>query len=137
MLRSLILLAAMIFVLPLITNGQEGMPVSVRPCGTDRLLEQLRKDPSYLKRERTINEVILQKHNMNVFGAPPAIITLPVVVHIINENPTAYTDAAVDRRYRISMTLIALRAHLPVGALIRGSVFVWPKPLLMAAALLA
>jgi len=95
MLRSLILLAAMIFVLPLITNGQEGMPVSVRPCGTDRLLEQLRKDPSYLKRERTMNQVILQKHNMNVFGAPPAIITLPVVVHIINENPTAYTDAAV------------------------------------------
>lgn len=99
MLKNLNLLWVLICVFPIITYAQEGMPVSlsVRPCGSDKFSEQLRKDPAYREKERAINQAILQKHNMNaaVALAPPAIITLPVVVHIINENPTAYTDAAV------------------------------------------
>ncbi|HVI46101.1 MAG TPA: gliding motility-associated C-terminal domain-containing protein [Chitinophaga sp.] len=80
------------------TYAQEGMPATVRPCGTDRLLEQWRKNASFLERERAINRALLQQHYIRVPGAPavdPAVITLPVVVHIINENMSAYTDLDV------------------------------------------
>lgn len=98
LLKSLIPIPVLIFLLPLITYAQEGMPVSVRPCGTDKLLEQLRKDPSFREREQAIDRVLLQKHYRTIPGtvtANTAIITLPVVVHIINENPNAYTDGDV------------------------------------------
>src|SRR5687768_8959471 len=93
--KGLILLTALLFVLPFITCAQEGMQVAVRPCGTDRLLAQLRKDPAFAAKEKAINQALVNKHYLNVSAAPPAIITLPVVVHIINEEPNAYTDAAV------------------------------------------
>jgi gliding motility-associated-like protein len=93
--KGLILLTILLFVLQFITYAQEGMPVAVRPCGTDRLLAQLRKDPAFVKKERAINQVLIDKHYLNASAAPPAIITLPVVVHIINEDPNAFTDAAV------------------------------------------
>ncbi|OQP66311.1 hypothetical protein A3860_12470 [Niastella vici] len=98
MLKSQILLWVLICVLPIISYAQEGMPISVtvRPCGSDRFAEQLRKDPAYREKERAINQAILQKHYTTASAlAPPAVITLPVVVHIINEDPNAYTDAAV------------------------------------------
>jgi gliding motility-associated-like protein len=95
MLRSLSLLAILLFLFTIITCAQEGMPVSVRPCGSDRLLAQLRKDPTYLQKERAIDQVLQQMHYARVAAAPPGIITVPVVVHIINEDPNAYTDAAV------------------------------------------
>jgi gliding motility-associated-like protein len=94
MLKSLMLLAALLSVLPLITSGQ-GFPVTVRACGSERRAEQLRKDPSWVAKERAINQLILQKHNMRAGAAPPGIVTLPVVFHIINEDPNAYTDAAI------------------------------------------
>jgi gliding motility-associated-like protein len=93
--RGLIVLAALLFILPVITYAQEGMPVAVRPCGSDRLLAQLRKNPSFVAKERAINQVLMHKHYLNASAAPPAVITLPVVVHIINEDPNLYTDAAV------------------------------------------
>ena len=93
--KALILLSVLLFALPYITCAQEGMPVAVRPCGTDRLLAQLRKNPSFAEKEKAINQALVNKHYLNVSAAPPAVITLPVVVHIINEDPNAYTDAAV------------------------------------------
>jgi hypothetical protein len=93
--KGLIFLLLLFFVFPFITAAQEGMPVAVRPCGTDRLLAQLRKDPAFVAREKAINQALLKKHYLNVSAAPPAVVTLPVVVHIIIEDPNAYTDAAV------------------------------------------
>ncbi|MCS3795418.1 T9SS type B sorting domain-containing protein [Niastella sp. OAS944] len=93
--KGLILLSVLFFILPIVTYAQVGMPVAVRPCGTDRLLTQLRKDPAFVAREKAINQALAQKHYTRASAAPPAVVTLPVVVHIINENPNAYTDAAV------------------------------------------
>jgi gliding motility-associated-like protein len=93
--KGLILLSILLFALPFITWAQEGMPVAVRPCGTDRLLTQLRKNPAFAAKEKAINQALVKKHYLGVSAAPPAIVTLPVVVHIINEDPNAYTDAAV------------------------------------------
>jgi gliding motility-associated-like protein len=93
--KGLLFLFLLFLVLPIISYAQEGMPVAVRPCGTDRLLVQLRKDPAFVAREKAMNQALVKKHNLNVLAAPPAVVTLPVVVHIINEDPNAYTDAAV------------------------------------------
>jgi PKD repeat protein len=93
--KGLILLSVLFFIFPIITCAQGGMPVTVRPCGTDRLLMQLRKDASFVAREKALNQALAQKHYLRVSAAPPAVVTLPVVVHIINEDPNAYTDAAV------------------------------------------
>ncbi|WP_159456108.1 T9SS type B sorting domain-containing protein [Chitinophaga eiseniae] len=93
------LAAALLLALaPCLAYAQEGMPATVRPCGTDLLLQQWRQDPSFLAREQAINHALLQRHYITVPGAPsadPAIITLPVVVHILNEDPNAYTDLDV------------------------------------------
>ncbi|HEY0610087.1 MAG TPA: M43 family zinc metalloprotease, partial [Chitinophaga sp.] len=88
----------LLLLLPFSIYAQEGMPVSVRPCGTDKLLAQMRKNPAFLEKERAINQVLLQKHYKTVSGTAepdPAIITLPVVFHIVNEDPNAYPDADV------------------------------------------
>lgn len=93
-----ILLSVLLFLLPFITFAQEGMPISVRPCGTEKLQEQWRKDPSFREKEQGIEKALLQMHYTKAPGLkvePPSIITLPVVVHLINENPNAYTDADV------------------------------------------
>jgi len=74
------------------------MPVNIRPCGTDVLQEAWRKDASFLARERAINKAILQKQYITVPGAPlkaAGLVVLPVVFHIINEDPAANPDAAV------------------------------------------
>ncbi|MBS0031972.1 gliding motility-associated C-terminal domain-containing protein [Chitinophaga sp. 22321] len=74
------------------------MPATVRPCGTDALQEVWRKDASFLARERAINKAILQKQYITVPGAPlkaAGLVVLPVVFHIISEDPAANPDAAV------------------------------------------
>jgi gliding motility-associated-like protein len=92
--KGLILLSILLILLPFISSAQD-MRVAVRPCGTDRLMAQLRKDPAFASRERAINQALLKRHNLGISSAPPAVVTLPVVVHIINEDPNAYTDADV------------------------------------------
>lgn len=98
LLKILAPLSLLLLLLPLITAAQEGMLASVRPCGADILLKQRRKDPAFLEKERAINQLILQKHYKTVPGIAervPGTITLPVVFHIVNEDPNAYPDADV------------------------------------------
>ncbi|PSL46033.1 gliding motility-associated-like protein [Chitinophaga niastensis] len=74
------------------------MPATVRPCGTDILEQQWRKDASYLAREQAINNAILKKKYITAPGAAstvPTLVTLPVVFHIINQDPTAFPDVAI------------------------------------------
>ncbi|NML38388.1 T9SS type B sorting domain-containing protein [Chitinophaga sp. G-6-1-13] len=90
--------ALLLLLVPSLIYAQEGMPATVRPCGTDALLQQWRQNPSFLAREQAINRALLQRQYVTVPGAPladPAIITLPVVVHILNENLNLYTDLDV------------------------------------------
>lgn len=97
-LKSLHVLLLACLLCPVVLKAQEGMPATVRPCGTDALQELWRKDASFLARERAINQAILQKQYIRVPGAAmkaAGLVILPVVFHIINENPTAYTDAAI------------------------------------------
>jgi gliding motility-associated-like protein len=93
--KGLFFLSVFFLILPFITCAQEGMLTAIRPCGADQLLTRLRKDPAFVAKEKSINQAIAKKHYLNMGAAPPAVITLPVVVHIINEDPNAYTDAAV------------------------------------------
>lgn len=46
--KGLILLSILLIVLPFIAWGQEGVAVAVRPCGADKLLARLRKDPVFV-----------------------------------------------------------------------------------------
>ncbi|WP_177192179.1 T9SS type B sorting domain-containing protein [Chitinophaga arvensicola] len=74
------------------------MPVTVRACGSDLLQQLWRKDASYLAREQAINKAILQRQYITAPGAAihaPAVVTLPVVFHIISEDPAAYPDAEI------------------------------------------
>lgn len=61
-------------------------------CGLDRMLTGLRADPVFKQREERMNSEIKR-----ALGSPLAdtIITIPVVVHIVNNNPFAITDAQV------------------------------------------
>jgi gliding motility-associated-like protein len=60
-------------------------------CSNDVLLQELRKDKSFRAREEKMNQQILH------FARPAGndTLTLPVVIHIINQNPYAVSDAAV------------------------------------------
>ncbi|WP_160712849.1 gliding motility-associated C-terminal domain-containing protein [Chitinophaga solisilvae] len=96
-LKSLTVALLLSLLMPLISVAQEGMP-AIRPCGVDIMQQQWKKDASWLSRERAINQAILQRYYITAPGAgatAPAVVTLPVVVHIVNENPNAYTDAQV------------------------------------------
>ncbi|MES2332871.1 MAG: M43 family zinc metalloprotease [Bacteroidota bacterium] len=69
-------------------------------CSVDNLLNELRKDPSYAAREKKMNDEILKAMttvaSLRMMGnGPVTTVILPVVVHIINENPLAYTDAQI------------------------------------------
>jgi hypothetical protein len=61
-------------------------------CCNDMLLYQLRKDPGFKAKEEKMNREIL---NAIYKISTDTIITLPVVVHIINENPNSITDLQV------------------------------------------
>ncbi|MBV7533206.1 T9SS type B sorting domain-containing protein [Chitinophaga sp. sic0106] len=66
---------------------------AIRPCGTDIMLQQWRNNPQFLAREQYLNKAILERQQQG-FRAN-VNVTLPVVVHIINENPSSITDADV------------------------------------------
>ena len=60
-------------------------------CGTDILLKQLRTSPAAREKEAQMNREILRY----VKRTDTATVTLPVVIHIINENPNAVTDQQI------------------------------------------
>lgn len=60
-------------------------------CGNDVMLYRMRKDPAFKAKEDKMNSEILGAQGRGTGG----IVTLPVVVHIINTNPAAITDAQV------------------------------------------
>lgn len=60
-------------------------------CGNDMMLSRLRKDPGYRAKEEKMNREILNARRT----LTAATVTLPVVVHIINQNPGSITDAQV------------------------------------------
>ncbi|MBS0028185.1 gliding motility-associated C-terminal domain-containing protein [Chitinophaga sp. 22321] len=94
----------MVLLLPFITYAQEGMPVFIRPCGTEILQKEWRKNSIFRGREQAANKAILQRHYMAAPGqlAPPlTLVTLPVVIHIVNEDPDAYSDADVAESIKI------------------------------------
>ncbi len=67
-------------------------------CSVDIMLNQLRKDPAFVAREKKMNEAILNRSfQTSGFTAPNGADTviLPVVVHIIHTNPSAVTDQQV------------------------------------------
>ncbi|MES2371402.1 MAG: M43 family zinc metalloprotease [Bacteroidota bacterium] len=69
-------------------------------CGLDNTLKQLRMDPAYVAREKKMNDeiytFITTPKRVRLFGPLPSIsIVLPVVVHVINDNPFAITDAQI------------------------------------------
>ncbi len=67
-------------------------------CGTDIFLEQRRKDPAFVAKEKAMNNAILIRTLARTPSAARTMTvdyTLPVVFHIINSNPASITDAAV------------------------------------------
>ena len=61
-------------------------------CSNDILLYKLRKDPAFKAREDAMNKEIL---NAQRSLGTDTIITLPIVIHIINQNPNSITDLQV------------------------------------------
>lgn len=97
-LRNLSILLLLCLLFPVTLKAQEGMPVSVRPCGSDAIQQLWRKDASYLAREQAINKAILQRQYITAPGAAvnaPALVVLPVVFHIISEDGSKYPDAEI------------------------------------------
>ena len=64
---------------------------TMRMCSNDMMLAELRKDPAYKSREDAMNREIREALR-SISGDT---ITVPVVVHIINQNPFSITDAYV------------------------------------------
>ena len=60
-------------------------------CGFDMMLKELRKSVDFVERERKMNEAI-QKH---VNGVNDPIVTLPVVFHIVNPDPSTVTNQQI------------------------------------------
>ncbi len=85
-----------------IINAQTPLPDSALPqvasqnsitktCSFDIRQHKFRKDPSYVAQENAMNIAIRQASR----NATDTIIMIPVVVHIINQNPFTITDATV------------------------------------------
>ncbi|MEO7530360.1 MAG: M43 family zinc metalloprotease, partial [Sediminibacterium sp.] len=69
-------------------------------CSVDNFLKELRTDPKFLAREKKMNDEIYKfitnPIRVKLNGSLPAVaIVLPVVVHVINDNPSAITDAQI------------------------------------------
>lgn len=94
--------------------AQVNKPTSpISSCGTDDWYEQARKDPAFMRQEMHTNNLIRQailRHQMmktaptgvqpqGIINQPtpdfPNTYVLPVVFHIVSENPDAITDAMV------------------------------------------
>lgn len=70
-------------------------------CGMDHLLKDFRADPSFVAAEKKMNDAIFtfitSDRRIRVNAPLPAVpVVLPVVVHIINDNPDVITQAMVD-----------------------------------------
>ncbi len=60
-------------------------------CGSDVMLQLQRKNAAYLQAENNMNNLLHQARNINL----DTTIVLPVVVHIIHNNPNSITDAFI------------------------------------------
>jgi len=60
-------------------------------CSNDMILAELRKDPGYKAKEEKMNRDILNYQRM----LTPDTLILPVVIHIINNNPYIIPDAQI------------------------------------------
>jgi FOG: PKD repeat len=93
--KGLAFLSVLLIILSSTVYAQEDETVAVRPCGADKLLARLRQDPAFVAKEKAMNEAILHRQQAGMSAAPPDVVTLPVVVHIVNEDPSAYTNAQI------------------------------------------
>ncbi|MBV8253465.1 MAG: gliding motility-associated C-terminal domain-containing protein [Chitinophaga sp.] len=90
-LTRIILIVILFVSSPLLSKAQ--LTAAIRPCGTDIMMDRWRSNPQFLSREQFVDKAILARQRAG-FRAT-GTVTLPVVVHIINENPASITDAAV------------------------------------------
>lgn len=77
---------------PLPTTANRSISPSATTCATDLLLQEFRKSPAFKMAEERMNQQILRASNTN----DSSILTLPVVFHIVDDNPYAFSDAQVD-----------------------------------------
>src|SRR4051812_34972976 len=61
-----------------------------RSCGTDVMLQAWRQDATFVKKEIKMNKAVRQQAS-----SAAAVYTLPVVFHIIKDDPTTITDLDV------------------------------------------
>ena len=64
-----------------------------KTCGTEQRMMKYRNDPAFRQRETDMNRAILKASA--AASAPLINYTLPVVFHIISNNPAAVTDAQI------------------------------------------
>ena len=76
---------------PVVRSFSDSAFTNSRICSNDMLLLELRKDKNFVAREKMMNDQIL--HFLRP-SAPDTLI-LPVVIHIINQNPYSISDAKV------------------------------------------
>jgi len=76
---------------PVVRSFSDSSFNSSRICSNDMLLRELRKDKNFVVKENKMNDQILH------FARPsaPDTLTLPVVIHIINQSPYGISDAMV------------------------------------------
>ncbi len=96
-------IAGLFFWIPLVLLGQERpvsryvdsaltLPFSLQVnCGFDIMMKELRKSVDFVDRERKMNEAIQQ----HVTGVNDPIVTLPVVFHIINPDPSSISNQQI------------------------------------------
>jgi gliding motility-associated-like protein len=70
--------------------AKEPVP-SAATCATDLLLQELRKSPAYIAAEDKMNQRILTYGRMH----DSTILTLPVVFHVVADDPYLFSDAQV------------------------------------------
>ncbi len=76
--------------LPYPASGQHSTSIS---CGTDAWLQNMRLNPSFRFAEEKMNEEILRGNGL----LSEDTLVLPVVFHIISDNPNAVTDLFVQK----------------------------------------
>ncbi|HEX8314633.1 MAG TPA: M43 family zinc metalloprotease [Flavisolibacter sp.] len=76
---------------PFPTSAESRLSPSVSTCATDVLLQEFRKSPAFKAAEEKMNQQILQYRQAN----DSTILALPVVFHIVDDNPFAFSDAQV------------------------------------------
>jgi|GEM_PF-1338640 len=98
--RKAALTLLLVTVMLLLPGAGSTLIAQVTGCGTDRALDQLRKDSSFRVLEKKMNDkILLTRINRSQIrvNAPTPLpdIVLPVVVHIVGTNPASLTDAQV------------------------------------------